>query len=248
MIFVPSAGYIDMVDVRSDRNASPKSCGTLDEVSSGYLLPRTDVLRRLDRVVHVIETERHADRQHEPDRHGHQPRAASGHRHGSLRHLGAIHDSDVVLAAVARNAKFFLPLQERFVDLTVALGLALHDVVAHALPTEILSVGFRGLEVLRERPFFEYGRFVLVLDRLQRPVDVDVELALRVLNLDQVGQHGGVLGSVLVFEAALLAQQLGLPALERLDLRVHGDGGNRVWAGAARHRLDLTVQRFLLDP
>ena len=28
MIFVPSPGYFEISDVRSDRNDSPKSCGT----------------------------------------------------------------------------------------------------------------------------------------------------------------------------------------------------------------------------
>ena len=45
MIFVPSPGYCDMSDVRSDRNASPKSCGTCDDASSGCLSPRTDGTR-----------------------------------------------------------------------------------------------------------------------------------------------------------------------------------------------------------
>ena len=96
------------------------------------------VLRRLDRVVHVVEAERHADGEHEPDGQRHQPRPAAGRRHRRLRNFGAIDDPHVVRAAVARDAQLLLPLEQRFVDLAVALRLALHHVVVDALAAQVL--------------------------------------------------------------------------------------------------------------
>ncbi len=130
------------------------------EAEERQLQPPRHVFRRLDRVVHVVEAERHrrppATRPMASDI-SHVRRPVGRDRR--LRHLGAIDDADVVRAAVARHAQLFLALQQRFVDLAVALRLALHHVVADALAAQILGVGLRRLRgsarasAPRARPF-----------------------------------------------------------------------------------------------
>ena len=98
------------------------------------------VLRRLDRVVHVVEAERHRDRQHESDDDRDQPRPASAGRHRRLRHFRVVDDAHVVRAAVRGDAQLLFAGQQRLVDLAVALRLALHHVVADPFAVQVRSL------------------------------------------------------------------------------------------------------------
>ena len=206
-----------------------------------------DVLRGLDRVVHVVQAVGHSHRGGEPDRNGQQPRPAARGRDGGPWHFGAVDDPDVVRAAVARDTELVGALQQRFVHRAVAARLALHHVVADALPAQVLRVVLGFFEPRRERAFLEPRPLVLVLYRLQRLGRLEIELALRVGQLRVDAEHLGVPLAVLLGELCLLALEVGQLQLAGLDLRVLRDDRNRVGRRARRHRSDLIVLGLLLD-
>ena len=219
------------------------------EAEKRQLQTPRDVFRRLDGVVHVVEPERDGDRQPEPDGKRGDPRPASRRRERRLRNFGAVDHLDVVRAAVTRDAQLFLALQQRFIDGAVALRLALHHVVTHALATQILGVGFGRFEVVRVRAFREQRGIVLVLDCLKRFLRFDAELALCFRNLRVERDHRRVFVAVLLRGLRLRLLQLREFRLELLDWRVL----NRDRQGVGRHdrtwhekRLDLVVLRLFL--
>ena len=63
--------------------------------------------------------------------------AAHVGQEGRPRHLGGIHQPDVVAAAAGRHLQLLLPLQQGLVDLAVALRLALEHRVADVLAAQI---------------------------------------------------------------------------------------------------------------
>jgi hypothetical protein len=116
----PSDPLVKTSDVRSDRNASPKSWHRLRR--GGTLVahrrheaqqqpqPARDVVRRLDRVVEVFDAEREAERDQQAARSAvNQSRRAFGKT--APRGFGTVHDR-VVRPAVADDAQFLLLLQD----------------------------------------------------------------------------------------------------------------------------------------
>src|SRR5258705_556154 len=85
--------------------------------------PPRQVLRRLDRVVEIIDRKGGGDIHAEAEQKLHHPRAPRVRGEGPARRFRAIEEAHIVCAAVADDAKLLLALKERFVDLAIALGL-----------------------------------------------------------------------------------------------------------------------------
>ena len=138
-------------DVRSDRNASPKSCGTglgqhrhalaadrRHEAEQRQLEPPRDVFRRLDRVVEILDPERQAERHREAGQHRRDPVLAAGWARSALSGTSARSITWTLFARLlATTDSSFCCVEQRLVDLPVAVRLALQDVVVAALLVEI---------------------------------------------------------------------------------------------------------------
>ena len=109
----------------------------------------------------------------------------------------------------------FFALEQRFVDVAVAVRFALDHVVADALPAEVLDVLLRVFEVRRERALFEEPALVLGAHRLQgaRRLDLDLPRDVGQLRVDLADLR--VLLEITLGQARLLALQLGQLLLGR---------------------------------
>ena len=183
----------------------------------------------LDGVVEIVEEEHQAQRQRQA---GQDRQHQVAPRHGCERRarlLGVVDHPDVVPAAVGQHLQLFFAEQQGLVQLAVAVGLALEHRVADALAIEVHRGGLLLFERGGERPLLRQRRLIVVPDgfdclgqlRLQLPRDI---LEARV-DLHDVG----ILLAIPLHQGGFLALKLGKPGLDRLDVGILQDRGNRVW-------------------
>ena len=177
---VDCAPLVNTSDVRSDRNASPKSCGT-GSVSTGTRSPRTagtrpssgSLRRRVTSSGVFTVSSRYSMPKARPsaivdagqDRR--DPVLARVRQDRRAGHLGLVHHLDVVRAAVRDDGQLLLLREQRLVDGPFAVGLALQDVVVAALLVEIVRRRLLLLELRREAALLGELRVVLVADVLE---------------------------------------------------------------------------------
>ena len=104
-------------------------------------------------------------------RHACRSRCRCG-RIGPLRHFGGVHDADVAGLQLARDAGLLRALQQRFVDLTVALGVALQHAVLDALAVQAERLGLLRFERADQAVLLRQRRLVFGLHRLDDLVDL----------------------------------------------------------------------------
>ena len=80
------------------------------ESEEGQLQPARDVFGRLDRVVEVVDRQHKPERQQDAGERAQHEVAADIGRIGRARHDRAVHQADVVAAAVADDLQLVLPL------------------------------------------------------------------------------------------------------------------------------------------
>ena len=176
------APAVNTSEVRSDRNASPKSCGTVSD-SSGTRLPRiagTSPSRgrpsRFETSSGVLTvSSRYSIPNASPNATSMPAIIAVNHsrrvlgENGAPGSFGAIHHLHVVRAAVADDLQFLLLLQQRLPELSIAVGLTLKHEIAAALAFEIHRLVLLLIERRGEASFLRDRRLVIVLDALDDP-------------------------------------------------------------------------------
>jgi hypothetical protein len=87
------------------RHSIAANCG--DEAQQRQFQSPRDILRRLHRVVEILDPERQAERHDDAGHDRREPLLPRVRRERELRDLGAIDDGDVVFLAVRDNAQLF---------------------------------------------------------------------------------------------------------------------------------------------
>src|SRR6185436_20680563 len=111
-----------------------------------------------------------------PGQRGHQQAALHVRDERRAWHLGLVYQLDVVAAAARQYLQLLLPLEQRLVDLPVALRFAFQDRVADVLAAQRHRRALLVFERALERAFFGERRLVVVVDGFERLADLGVEL------------------------------------------------------------------------
>ena len=167
---------------------------------------------------------------------------------GAARHDRAVHQAHVVAAAVADNLQLVLPLDQRVVNLPVALRFALEHGIADALAVEIHRRALRLLRgprrgAARSPAPLRIRSGSAATAATQRRLILLVRVGDRVLVFDDLR----VLRTVPLVELHLLPLQIGQPRAEALHRSTFELTAGASASCAGEQRLDLVVHRFFLD-